>query len=102
MVDHPAITFVSGDVRDFDWPTGRFAAVIHGAAEASAALIREQPLLMIDTIVAGTRNVLEFAKQRDCERFLFLSSGAVYGRQPAGITHVAIEQRVRRGRPIRP
>jgi dTDP-glucose 4,6-dehydratase len=44
---------------------------------------------MLDTIVEGTRRTLEFAKAARTQNFLLTSSGAVYGRQPAEITHIS-------------
>lgn len=87
----PAIGFHAGDVRDFAFPPGRFPFVIHAATEASARLIAESPLRMFETIVAGTRRVLDFAAQCGAKRFLFTSSGAVYGRQPPELARVTEE-----------
>lgn len=79
---HPALAWWHGDVRDFAFPPGRFPLVIHAATAASEKLNRTRPLEMFDTIVDGTRRVLEFAGQADTQAVLFTSSGAVYGRQP--------------------
>ena len=82
------LEFIRGDVRDFAFPPGRFPFVIHAATEASAKLNDEAPAEMLDVIVAGTRRVLDFAAQAGTKKFLLTSSGAVYGRQPAALTHV--------------
>jgi dTDP-glucose 4,6-dehydratase len=43
---------------------------------------------MFATIVDGTRRVLEFAATHGTRKLLFVSSGAVYGRQPANLMHL--------------
>src|SRR5207245_4908945 len=88
LASHPAIQFHDGDVRSFEFPKGTFSHVIHAATEATARLYSEQPLLMFDIIVEGTRRTLEFARQCGARKFLLTSSGAVYGRQPPELTHV--------------
>ena len=84
------ITFQQGEVQNFDFPKENFDYVIHAATEASATLNAENPLEMMDTIINGTRRTLDLAKQCGCgtKRFLFLSSGAVYGRQPADLVAI--------------
>lgn len=84
----PAISCHAGDVRDFDFPSGDFSHVIHAATEASAKLNDENPLLMLDTIVQGTRRTLNFARHCKAGKFLLTSSGAVYGKQPPDLTHI--------------
>jgi len=79
------LTFLAGDVRTFPFPQGKFTHVIHAATEASAKLNQENPLLMVDTIVEGTRRVLDFAVQAGVSQFLNLSSGAVYGDIPPSL-----------------
>ena len=84
-----AIQLHAADVRDGEFPRTSCTHVIHAAAEASAALNDRDPQLMFDTIVEGTRRVLQFGKGSETRRFLFVSSGAVYGKQPPGVSHVS-------------
>jgi dTDP-glucose 4,6-dehydratase len=73
---------VAGDVTGFTVPDGAFTHIVHGATDASAALNANDPRRMFDTILAGTRRVLDFAAERRVPRMLNMSSGAVYGVQP--------------------
>jgi nucleoside-diphosphate-sugar epimerase len=88
LAQDPAITFHAADVRHGDFPKGTFSHVIHAAAEASAKLNNEAPLVMFDTIVEGTRRALQFSIASSVTKFLLVSSGAVYGNQPSGLAHV--------------
>ena len=88
LAAHPAIQLYPGDVRSFEFPQGEFSHIIHAATEASAKLNQENPLLMFDTIVEGTKHTLEFAKFCQAKKFLLTSSGAVYGKQLPEITHI--------------
>ncbi len=88
LAAHVALNFVQGDVRDFAFPPGTFSHVIHAATDASAKLNDENPLLMFDTVLSGTRRVLDFTAQCGAQKFLLTSSGAVYGAQPGDLTHV--------------
>ncbi len=83
-----AVALLSGDVRTFGFPAGNFSLVIHAATESSSRLNDENPLLMLDTIVEGTRHTLDFASSCGAQKFLLTSSGAVYGRQPSDLTHI--------------
>lgn len=88
LANHRAISFLAGDVRSFKAPAQEFSYVIHAAAAASARINQENPLLMFDTVVQGTRHTLDFAMACGAKKLLFTSSGAVYGRQPHEMTHV--------------
>jgi dTDP-glucose 4,6-dehydratase len=85
---HPALDAHTGDVSTFGFPAGRFDYVVHGATAASRELNDVDPLAMMETIVEGTRRTLDFAATCGCHKLLFISSGAVYGRQPAEIDTV--------------
>jgi nucleoside-diphosphate-sugar epimerase len=89
MANHPSVSLLKGDVRTFEFPEGDFRFVVHAAAEASAKLNQENPLLMFDTIVEGTRRTLEFARTHGTCKFLLTSSGVVYGKQPSEMTHIS-------------
>lgn len=88
IASHDAISLLEGDVRTCSFPRGEFRAVIHAATDASALLNDQEPLAMFDTIVAGSRRVLDLAVGAGVSRFLLLSSGAVYGRQPPSIDRI--------------
>jgi nucleoside-diphosphate-sugar epimerase len=83
------VKFVKGDILSFDFNLeDKIQYIIHAATAASESLNKENPLLMMDTITVGTRRVLDFAKTQPIESFLFISSGAIYGKQPSNISHI--------------
>lgn len=84
----PKIIFIQGDARNFSFPKEDIHYIIHAGTAASDKLNAEQPLEMFETIVDGTRHVLNLAKRKKVESFLFTSSGAVYGKQPSEMTHI--------------
>ena len=82
--------FVPGDVRSFDVPAGEFRYVVHGATTSGAPV---ENLDMLETIIDGTRRVLDFASKHGAQQFLYISSGAVYGRQPDDLSHIPEDYR---------
>jgi len=88
LASDTAVILHAGDVRRFVFPEGEYGHIIHAATEASAKQSARAPLEMLSTIVAGTERTLEFAVTHGAKKFLLTSSGAVYGKQPADVTHV--------------
>jgi nucleoside-diphosphate-sugar epimerase len=86
LANHPCVAVAEGDVRVLDGSLGAFTHVVHGAFSSGSAL---DPRTTFDTIVDGTRRTLEFARRAGARRFLFTSSGAVYGPQPATLSHIS-------------
>lgn len=81
------LQFFEGDIVEFDFnllPHCDF--IIHAAAETNAQINLQHPLKIIDTVVNGTRKVLDFGVKINTTETLFLSSGAVYGVQPDNIS----------------
>ncbi len=83
-----AICLIPGDVREFPFPEGDFPYVVHAATETSTGPIIEAQRNLLDSITRGTQRMLQFGSERGTQKFLFVSSGAVYGRQPIEMTHV--------------
>ena len=97
----PWLSFVTGDVTNFRLPDSRFDAVIHGATDSSPQAAAN-PSLLLASMIDGTRRVLDsIANAGGCRHFLLLSSGAVYGDQPAS-TPALKEDAGLAGDPLRP
>lgn len=77
-----------GDVRSFARPSGHFSHVIHAATEV-AKFSQTAPITTMDSIIEGTRQVLNAFRPDSLESFLYVSSGAVYGTQPPDLKGVA-------------
>jgi nucleoside-diphosphate-sugar epimerase len=88
LAEHPALTTVRGDVLELSPALGEFGAVVHAATPSSITINDDTPLVMVDTIVEGTRRALDVAAASGSVPFLFTSSGAVYGTQPPELSHV--------------
>ena len=71
-----------GTQNDFPFPDLPADLVIHGAVDHA------DPRLTLERNVDGTRRVLTFAKDSGATRFLFMSSGAVYGPQPTDLLRI--------------
>jgi nucleoside-diphosphate-sugar epimerase len=67
-----------GNVLDYAIPAREFDLFIHGASDTTPEAMTK-PSHVFQTIVWGTKHVLEHAISCNCKRLLIISSGAVYG-----------------------
>jgi len=84
----PAIRWVQGSVttvRPRDFSGLDFHGVIHLATESDSKATVGNPAEAIDVITGGTQRLLDIAVASGAKRFLFTSSGSVYGRQPSDV-----------------
>jgi dTDP-glucose 4,6-dehydratase len=89
LARHECIRLIKGDIRDYAFPSGSFSHVIHAAAESGTSLNEENPREMIETIIDGTNRTLDFAQSSGAQKLLFISSGAIYGRQPVDMASMS-------------
>ena len=82
------LTALSIDIRNLEIPSEfRNGNLIHAATPASAALNASDPAAMLKVIIEGQERVLAEAVRMN-NKVLFLSSGAVYGRQPLDLERI--------------
>jgi len=83
LATNPAVRQVDGDVRDYDAVASEVArcdVLLHFASILGVKKVIDNPRPTIDTILTGTRNVLEAAsKNKKIERLVNISTSEVYG-----------------------
>lgn len=78
-VDDKNFKFINHDVRQPLKISGDVHFIMHAAGIASPAFYRRFPLETLEVSIYGTKNLLELAKEKRSEAFLFFSSSEVYG-----------------------
>jgi nucleoside-diphosphate-sugar epimerase len=73
--------------------------VAHLATEADLRMTKADPAAAAAVITEGTRRVLALAARAGARRFLFTSSGAVYGRQPPDMERIPESHSAKPGSP---
>lgn len=63
--------------------------IIHCAGNTSSKSFVEYPIETMDTIIGGTKNILEFACQKNIESMVYLSSMEVYGQTDINQTRIS-------------
>lgn len=72
----PFVTFLEGDVRDFEFPRGHFSHLLHAATTAAQETFEgASPASKFHLLIDGTRHVLAFARAAGIQQVLFTSSG---------------------------
>jgi dTDP-glucose 4,6-dehydratase len=91
--EHPRLAgraefeWLEGHIEDFSFPAEPCDYVIHLATPSAAELSAGGTELSLATLL-GTQRVLQFARTGNARRLLLASSGAVYGQQPAELSHI--------------
>lgn len=79
-------TLVKGDIRNLNRVKPKLSkyydVIIHLAAKVGVIPSLQDPMSYTDVNVVGTQNLLEFARQSHCKKFIFASSSSVYGINP--------------------
>lgn len=96
LIGLDGVTLLQGDICTMDRDSlarqnqgvASLDAVIHAAIAVDAKTIAANPIPTLDTAVEGTRRTLELARESGASRFLFLSSGAVYGSAPPHLERI--------------
>jgi dTDP-glucose 4,6-dehydratase len=92
LKSNPSLQFVVGDVRDFKMPEGAVDFVIHAAMDPSSVSpgqnANEKAVESFDVGYSGTKRVLEMCRAQKGLKYLFISSGAVYGPQPENLSSI--------------
>lgn len=87
LAARPEFKWLVGDTADFKYPNGQFDYVLHFATASASEISAGGPTLTMATLL-GTQRVLQFARSCHAKRLLLTSSGAVYGQQPAELSHI--------------
>ena len=71
FVKHDVVTPLESDIK--------FAYIIHAASNASPNFFANNPVEVIKSNIYGVSNLMEYGLKHDMKRFLYVSSGEVYG-----------------------
>jgi dTDP-glucose 4,6-dehydratase len=83
------VQFVKGDILNYDFNLEeKFQFIIHAATSSDEKINLSNPITLADSIIKGTKNILNFATKNPIVSFLNISSGAIYGSQPAEISKI--------------
>lgn len=79
---HPSFEFFSFDIRskqDLSRLKGNFETVLHLAALADIVPSIENPETYFETNVSGTLNIMQFSRERQVKKVIYIASSSCYG-----------------------
>lgn len=82
--DDPNFSFLEADVTADFYVEGAVDVIVHAASQASPKYYGTDPVGTLSANVLGTHRLLELARQKGSQGFLFFSSGDVYGQGREG------------------
>ena len=88
LASRPEFDWLCGHPVTFSFPSARHDYLLHLATATSAHLDRTNPVEMIKTKLFSITHALDYARYAGIRRMLVTSSGAVYGPQPAELSHI--------------
>jgi len=80
IATNPVITLLEGDIRSFQFPEEEHTHILHAATDSGGIQTVRPAYELAESILEGTRRVLQFAQSTGATRLLYTSTGAVYGR----------------------
>ena len=70
--------YIIGDIKNFKYPNIKYDYIFHLASNSTSKIDNHYDNFS-DIIINGTKNVLNFSKKNKPIKFIYFSSGAVYG-----------------------
>jgi len=89
IVSNKSFSFIEDDVKNFKFPKQKFNYIIHAATDSIIKYDNINSISAFYDIVEGTRYVLDFAVSCKASSMLYVSSGAVYGKQSYNLSHIS-------------
>jgi len=82
-------SLVEGDITNFEFKDFNINFIIHAASGGTPTLNDNVHGSLVEISIDGTRRMLNYASKCKNVKVLYISSGAVYGKQPNDITHLS-------------
>lgn len=76
---YQGISYSVGDVRDTISYNGQVDYIVHAASETKSLNMIKQPVETLWTALNGTKNLLDFAKDKKVKKMVYLSSMEAFG-----------------------